>query len=111
MFNGLPDPDLLLTPGGGAVDIVNGVLIGLNHTANGFNRPEFIFFPMMATAHDRLRAIKSQFIRSCTYIRSLLNQRSMKVDLCASLKFHLSLHRQLFYTSQFPIASLGCGSQ
>ena len=54
MSNGLPDPDSLLTPGGTPVDVVNGVLIELNHTANGFNGPEFIFFPMMAIANDCL---------------------------------------------------------
>ena len=111
MSNGLPDPDSLLTPGGRPVDAANGVLNGLNDAANGFNGPEFIFFPMMATANDRLRAIKCQFILSCTHIRSLLIQRTMNVDLCASLKFHPSLHPQLFYTSQFPIASPNWGSQ
>ena len=79
-------------------------LNGLNDTANGLNGPEFMFFSMMAIANDH-------FIPPCTHIRSLLNQRSMEVDLCASLKFSPSLHRQLFYTSQFPIASFGCGSQ
>ena len=55
MSNGLPDPDSLLTPGGRPVDAVNRVLSGLNHTANGLNGPEFILFPMMAIANDRLR--------------------------------------------------------
>ena len=55
MSDGLPVPDLLLTPGGRPVDVVNGVLNGLNHTANRLNGPEFIFFPMMAIAHYRLR--------------------------------------------------------
>ena len=36
MFNGLPDPDLLLTPGGRPVDAINGVLNGLNYTVNGY---------------------------------------------------------------------------
>ena len=39
MSNGLPDPDSLLTPGGTLVDAVNGVLNGLNPTANGLNGP------------------------------------------------------------------------
>ena len=55
MSNGLPDPDSLLTPGWTPVDTVNCVLNGLNHTANGLNGPEFIFFPMMAIANDGLR--------------------------------------------------------
>ena len=55
MSNGLPDPDSLLTPGRTPVDAANGVLIGLNHTANGLNGPEFIFFRVMAIANDRLR--------------------------------------------------------
>jgi len=37
MSNGLPDPDTLLRPGGTPVDGVNGVLNGLNPTANGLN--------------------------------------------------------------------------
>ena len=53
MSNGLPDPDSLLTPGGTPVDVVNGVLIGLNDTANGLNGPEFMFVSMMAIANDR----------------------------------------------------------
>ena len=75
MSNGLPDSESLLTLGGRPVDAVNGVLNGLNHTANGLNGPELIFFRMMETANDRLRSIKSQFILLCTHIRSLLNQR------------------------------------
>ena len=55
MSNGLPDPDSLLTPGWTPVDTVNCVLNGRNHTANGLNGPEFILFPMMAIANDRLR--------------------------------------------------------
>ena len=55
MSNGLPDSHSLLTPGGTPIDTVNGVLSGLNHTANGLNGPEFIFFPMMAIANDGLR--------------------------------------------------------
>ena len=55
MSNGLPDPDSLLTPGRRPVDAVNGVFNALNHTANGFNGAEFIFFPMMSIATDRLR--------------------------------------------------------
>ena len=55
MSNGLPDPDSLLTPGGGPVDAVNGVLNRLNDTANGLNGPKFILFPMLAIANDRLR--------------------------------------------------------
>ena len=42
MSNGLPDPDSLLTPGGRQVDAVNGVLNGLNHTANGLNGLELL---------------------------------------------------------------------
>ena len=37
MSNGLPDPDTLLTPGGTPVDAVNGVLNGINPSANGLN--------------------------------------------------------------------------
>ena len=55
MSNGLPDPDSLLTPGGTPFDVVNGVLIGLNHTANGLNGPACILFSMMAIANDRSR--------------------------------------------------------
>ena len=55
MSNGFPNPDSLLTPGGRLVNVVNGVLNGLNHTANGLNGPEFIFFRMMAIANERLR--------------------------------------------------------
>ena len=54
MSSGLPDPDSLLTPGGRPVNAANGVLNGLNHTANGLNGPEFVSFPMMAIANDRL---------------------------------------------------------
>ena len=31
------------------------MLIGLDHTVNGLNGPEFILFPMVALANDRLR--------------------------------------------------------
>ena len=55
MSNHLWDPDSLLTPGRTVVDLVNGVLIGLNHPVNGFNGPKFILFPMLAIANDRLR--------------------------------------------------------
>ena len=40
MSNRLRDPDSLLTPGGTAVDLVNGVLIGLNHPCEWVQWPE-----------------------------------------------------------------------
>ena len=54
MSNSLTDPDSLLAHGGRPFDAVNGVLHELNPTANGFNGPEFVSFPMMAIANDRL---------------------------------------------------------
>jgi len=37
MSNGLPDPDMLLTPGGMLVNAINGMLNGINPSANGLN--------------------------------------------------------------------------
>ena len=104
MSNGLPDPDSpdsLLTPGGRPVNVVNGVLNGLNPTANGFNGPDFIFFPLMAIGNNRLRYQISVYLL-CTHIRSFLNQRSMKLDLRASLQFHPSLTGNSFTPPSFP---------
>ena len=73
MSNGLPDPDSLLTPGGTPVNTVSGVLNGLNHAGNGLNGPEFISFPMMVIANDRLRYQISVYSLVHTFAHSYNN--------------------------------------